>query len=860
MRRDRYGKLVIFSLICVGALVRAEALGGVRAGEVRPPILDKDKLLAAQTFRDDLDDDWYKANIPFFECPDQAINTTYYYRWELITKHLTYGSTKSGYVFTEFIDRPPWSGTYGAISCPAGHQIDETRWLRDPRYAGDYARYWFHTPGAEPRRYSTWLASAIFGLGLVHPSIVADPKIWLADLKANYEGWERERFDPEVGLFWQSGHDDGMETNINSRQTVDWFRGAPGYRPALNSYMYADALAIARLADRAGDAETAAAYRAKAESLKRNVQTKLWDPKRTFFFHMYKNNETKNGHTIKAGSLTYQTGEFAGSDRGRELIGYIPWCFNLPDRGFESAWRYLMDRDSFFAPFGPTTAERKDPLFTISKTCCVWSGQSWPYATSQTLKALANLLQDDSQNIVAKSDYLKLLLAYTHTQRKNGAPYIAEAANPDTGSWSGHDTYNHSEHYFHSSYNDLIITGLVGLRPREDRTVEVRPLAPESWPYFALDDVMYKKHRLSMIWDKDGTRYRQGKGLSIFSDGVKIASSERLEPTFAKLDEATEISSRATEANDVNLAVNNDGTYYPRFKASYTAAGTSTAAAIDGVRWYHVDPPNRWTCLNSPSPKVDLEIDFGVERSIHTVKLYLLDDGRSIVPPRRVDLEYWTGDSWKTIANQTRTPDIPRGRRANVIRFDPIKTSKVRAIFTHHGTDRSGLSEFEIWGDSAQSLDPAPPPTGNLAFNPGTQPYPKVSASFTSQFDKIERVNNGLIQFRPNPPDRWTAYESPNASDSLEVDFGGERSIARVELAIYDDRGGVQPPESYEIERWDGSKWLAIEGVEKNPPRPTGGAINEARFPPIKTSKIRVTFKHKGRARSGLSEILVWPE
>ena len=116
-------------------------------------LLDKDAALAAQTFWDNRDWDWYKANIPFFECPDPDLVTTYYYRWELITKHLTYGSPNSGYSFTEFIDRPFWSGAYGAISCPAGHQLYEVRWLNDPRFARDYSRYWFHTEGAQPRRY-----------------------------------------------------------------------------------------------------------------------------------------------------------------------------------------------------------------------------------------------------------------------------------------------------------------------------------------------------------------------------------------------------------------------------------------------------------------------------------------------------------------------------------------------------------------------------------------------------------------------------------------------------------------------------------------------------------------------------------
>ncbi|HZT79317.1 MAG TPA: hypothetical protein VFA26_03795, partial [Gemmataceae bacterium] len=104
------------------------------AGAAPAQVLDKQKLLDAQTFWDNRDWDWYKTNIPFFESADADLDTTYYYRWELVTKHLTYGSPDSGYSFTEFIDRPFWSGAYGSISCPAGHQLYEVRWLEAPVY------------------------------------------------------------------------------------------------------------------------------------------------------------------------------------------------------------------------------------------------------------------------------------------------------------------------------------------------------------------------------------------------------------------------------------------------------------------------------------------------------------------------------------------------------------------------------------------------------------------------------------------------------------------------------------------------------------------------------------------------------
>lgn len=824
------------------------------------PLLTPRALLERETFWDNKDWDWFEGNIPLFECPDADLQTTYYYRWELLTKHLTYGSPNSGYSFTEFIDRPFWSGAYGAISCPAGHQLYEARWLRDPRYARDYARYWFRTPGAQPRNYSTWLADGIWALQRVHPSD-ALMKDLLPDLKKNYEAWEKRHFVPEVGLFWQTGHDDGMEFNINSRQTKDILRGAPGYRPTLNAYLWADALAIARVAELGGDRGTAEAYRKKAAGLKENLQKKLWDPKRHFFFPMFMRDEEANGERVKALTLTYQSGKFAGSEFGRELIGYVPWQFSMPDAGkdYEAGWKKLLDREGFAAPFGPTTVERQDPQFLLKKTCCWWSGQSWPYATSQTLKAMANLLQDYEQKVVTPADYLELLRIFARTHRKNGKPYLAEACHPDTGSFEGHDGYNHSEHYFHSSFNDLVITGLVGLHPRDDEVLEVRPLAPESWPYFALDNVPYRGHRISILWDRDGTRYKRGKGLRLFANAQEIAASDKLRPLSAKLPASQEPAVSTT--TPVNFAVNNDGTYFPRVSVSYAHPRTPPARLVDGNYWYHRDPPNRWTCEGSPNSSDSVVIDFGMERSIHTVKLYFLDDGKGVVPAARFDLESWSGTEWKAIPTQTRTPEKPTGHRANIVRFPALATAKIRAVFHHAPEGKTGLTEFEAWGEAKLPLDPPPHPAGNLAYNPGNKPFPKASASHSDRFGgKPALAIDGKVNYLPSPMNRWTSYESPNSTDWLEVDFGEEKTFRRVELAIYDDRGGVQPPTQYEVEFWNGTAWRAVASAKRTPARPAGSQLNEVQFDPVKATKVRVVFTHAGKARSGVSEIFVWQE
>jgi len=822
------------------------------------PLLPHQKLLERETFWDNRDWDWYRANIPFFECPDADIQTTYYYRWELVTKHLTYGSPNTGYVFTEFIDRPFWSGTYGAISCPAGLQLYEVRWLRDPRYARDYARYWFRTPGAQPRRYSTWLADAVWAVHEVHPDDKFTTDL-LPDVVKNYEGWEKERFDKDVGLFWQTGHDDGMEYNINSRQTKDPNAGAPGYRPTLNSYMAADALAIDRIAELKGDENTAGDYYAKYLGLRRNFH-KLWDPKRQFFFHMAKRDETDGPFTVKALSLIYQTGRFAGDKHGRELIGYVPAQFGLTrthdDEDMRAAWKPLLDKEAFAARFGPSTVERHDPLFRISPTCCWWSGNSWPYATSQTLKAMIRQLQERPEaHALTSADFVNLLSRYAKTHRKNGKPYIAEACDPDTGSWEGHDTPGHSDHYFHSNFCDLVITGLVGVRLNRSSIVLI-PLFPPEWDYLALDNVHVRGHELSIIWDKTGKRYGKGAGLRVFVDGTEIAKSSTPSPgLLAELDQVQEPSPPKTT---VNYAVNNDGTYYPRVTASFTAPGTSTAKAIDGNYWYHIAPPNRWACAGSTNPSDWLAVDLGTKRRIHTAKLYFLDDETGIVPPDRFELEYWDGKAWAVIPNQTRTPERPTGRRANIVRFPELETARVRAILHHARAGKTGLTEFELWGDAQLPVEPPPHPAGNLAYNPGDKPFPKASASHTSRFDKVEEAIDGKLSFAPSPRNRWTSYESPNDTDWLAVDFGAEKEFNRIELAIYDDRGGVQAPAKYDIEYWDGKTWRAVKEIRREPEKPTSGIINEVRFNRVKSSKIRVVFSHAGKSRSGVTEILVW--
>jgi len=464
-----------------------------------------------------------RDNIPLLECPDKGIERTYYFRWWTFRKHIK--QTPEGFVVTEFLPPVGWAGKHNTINCPAGHHFYEGRWLHDARYLDDYAVFWFRK-GGSPRRYSFWAADALWARFCVTGNGTLLREL-LGDLIANYEAWEKTQRDAN-GLFWQVDGRDGMEVSISGRLHPQ----AQGYRATINSYMYGDARAIAQIAACVGRDGVAARYRAKAARIKKLVQGRLWDPDAQFFKVLPRGDNTQLSDA-------------------RELHGYTPWYFGLPDPDKSVAWKQLMDPKGFYVPFGPTTAEQRHPGFAISYQGheCQWNGPSWPYATSVTLTALANLLNDYQQDVIDRKDYFELLQSYTRShqlKRDDGrvVPWIDENLNPFTGDWisrtrlkswkdgtwdAGKGGKERGKDYNHSTYCDLVITGLIGLRPRVDDIVEVNPLVPEgTWDYFCLDGIRYHGHWLTILYDRTGTRYGRGQGLALLVDGNVVAASRQL--------------------------------------------------------------------------------------------------------------------------------------------------------------------------------------------------------------------------------------------------------------------------------------------------------------------------------------------
>lgn len=446
--------------------------------------------------------EWMERNIPLFDCPDEAMQEMYYFRWWSLRKHLE--RTPTGWGMTEFLVQRSYADRYNLIACAIGHHVMESRWLRDSTYLHSLLRTWyFGNDGkamAKLNKFSTWTPAAAYEAWKVLGDTTALLSLRPA-FDEQYDYWKTTH-RLNNGLYWQEDVKDGMEESISGGRKKQYAR------PTINSYMYGNAKALAAMSRLAGDTQKAQAYEADAAEMKQLVESRLWNKEQQFF-------ETLHGDSTA---------------NVREAIGYLPWYFNLPEaNNYDVAWLQITDDKGFSAPYGLTTAERRHPQFRSHGVgTCEWDGAVWPFATSQTLTAMTNYLNNYGNPVVADSTFFLQMQRYVESQHHRGRPYIGEYLDETNGAWLMGDR-ERSRYYNHSTFADLVITGLVGLRPQADGSVVVNPLVPQNtWKYFCLDGIAYRGHTLTILWDADGQHYHQGIGLTLLVDGKRVANQKQL--------------------------------------------------------------------------------------------------------------------------------------------------------------------------------------------------------------------------------------------------------------------------------------------------------------------------------------------
>ena len=138
--------------------------------------------------------------------------------------------------------------------------------------------------------------------------------------------------------------------------------------------------------------------------------------------------------------------------------------------------------------------------------------------------------------------FTSLLWQYADAQRRTRdprseggydvVPWIDENLNPDRPEWLARQMLlatpsaknrprERGKDYNHSTFCDLVISGLVGFMPDGAKGFTVDPLFPATWDYLVLENLRYRGHDIDIRWQR-------GEGLTVYVDGQEAAASSQL--------------------------------------------------------------------------------------------------------------------------------------------------------------------------------------------------------------------------------------------------------------------------------------------------------------------------------------------
>jgi hypothetical protein len=241
-----------------------------------------------------------------------------------------------------------------------------------------------------------------------------------------------------------------------------------------------------------------------------------------------------------------------------------------------------------------------------------------------------------------------------------------------------------------------VITGLLGILPQPDDTLRISPIIPSNWTYFALENLAYHGHLVTILYDKDGSRYNTGPGLSVFVNGVKVHSGAR--QTAVVPIPPPVLPGEAP----INIAANPDGPgHYPMADATFTYPADYSFKAIDGVLYYDQVPDNRWTDYQSPNKNDTLTVHFARPRNVSSVTLALYSDvarGGQIDLPASIEIYGSSG----LIATLNHSDNLLANDR-NEISFATVETTFLAVnMYRRSATTYVGVCELEVWTPPSQ--------------------------------------------------------------------------------------------------------------------------------------------------------------
>ena len=315
-------------------------------------------------------------------------------------------------------------------------------------------------------------------------------------------------------------------------------------------------------------------------------------------------------------------------------------------------------------------------------------------------------------------------------------------------------------HNILGNYTYLFIEDMAGIQPRSDEKIELSPI-DFSYDHFMVNNVRYHGHDLTVVWDKpdDGkTWYNEcPEGYSLYIDGTLAFTLKDL--AHVVYDSATKEISFPDGA--VEIVTNNGGAAIPtamntaitekkvlnmleksgvhgmtnlaegaEVTATFTpdkaraaswaekhradgSDSTSKAvnetvpdpqAVVDGTT---VDMPF-WGNYGSVNERDSLTLKLSSKQTVDMATLYFYNDRQTngYSEPSKFAVEYWDGEAWQAVRQQTRTPSAPRANY-NAVYFAPVETDQFRFTFTNKDKGFTAVTEIQLFNEGGDRDHPA---------------------------------------------------------------------------------------------------------------------------------------------------------
>ena len=707
---------------------------------------------------------YWAENLPYIDVPKKAVQKAIDYRWWL-ERFNSLDANIPGYDYQYPVTIEGVLGYNNAIILTQPMHLQDTKWLRSPYLAygqllsagnSSQSSAFLDNPGNRNNwnnHYGQYLAEAGY-----EAFNVIGGGAELAENLAYYFG-----HDATGQLEHYGNHIEGRDLIAyrnnymtgNDADTISMHAPGTGTWKAHgeNAYVWAAADAAAKLYEQLGNTEQAKYYRDLADKIKADVLELMWCEE-CQKFETYAVRPTGTQHNANQPNLVKYT---ESNNYNYFAVGLVPDDAASVTKYKEALKAFSNGKEFPIFPFYTANQVHNQEVSGSNNFSNI------NFTVQLRLYESALRTYDKEQTYIT-DDMLAMMAEW---MAWNVYPDAGDVRYPNNNEFHNIDGRTYENYYrswiYHNilgNYTYLFIEDMAGIQPRSDEKIELSPI-DFSYDHFMVNNARYHGHDLTVVWDKpdDGkTWYNEcPEGYSLYIDGTLAFTLKDL--AHVVYDSATKEISFPDGA--VEIVTNNGGAAIPtamntaiteekvlnmleksgvhgmtnlaegaEVTATFTpdkaraaswaekhradgSDSTSKAvnetapdpqAVVDGTT---VDMPF-WGNYGSVNERDSLTLKLSSKQTVDMATLYFYNDRQTngYSEPSKFAVEYWDGEAWQAVRQQTRTPSAPRANY-NAVYFAPVETDQFRFTFTNKDKGFTAVTEIQLFNEGGDRDHPA---------------------------------------------------------------------------------------------------------------------------------------------------------